>query len=188
MDAELVRLSKTIAYALRHRPGSLGITLDPHGWCDVSALLSALNASGTTISLTQLHEIVRDNDKARFALSHDGTRIRAQQGHSVDVDLQLRVKTPPSVLYHGTVRPNLSGIWKSGLLPMKRHHVHLSGDSGTAKAVGARRGTPVVLVVDAARMHRDGYRFYQSENAVWLTERVPARYLAESKVPAGDRP
>ena len=184
MDAELVHLSKAVSYIMRHRPDSIGITLDRHGWCRVDALLRALNATGTIITLPQLHTIIRDNDKMRFALSSDGERIRAQQGHSVDVDLQLRVKTPPSVLYHGTVHARLLAIRKSGLLPMKRHHVHLSSDRSTAEAVGARRGAAVILVVDAARMHRDGHRFHLSGNAVWLTDLVPPQYLAWPKVSA----
>lgn len=178
MDAALVQLSRAMAHALRHRPDAIGIALDRHGWCDVVTLLEALNAHGTAITREQLEAVVRDNDKARFALSDDGTRIRAQQGHSVKVDLQLRPRTPPPALYHGTVADRLPAIRKAGLLPMKRHHVHLSRDQATAAAVGGRRGTPVILVIDAYRMHRDGHQFFLSGNDVWLVEKVPPQYLS----------
>lgn len=177
MEVELVRLSKIISRALRHRPESVGITLDRHGWCDIGTLVDALTVRGTPITREQLEVIVRCNDKARFALSEDGARIRAQQGHSVEVDLQLRPKTPPPVLYHGTVAEHLGAIRKAGLLPMRRHHVHLSRDRSTATDVGRRRGEPVILTVDAYRMHRDGHRFFLSGNDVWLVEKVPPQYL-----------
>jgi putative RNA 2'-phosphotransferase len=132
--------------------------------------------NGTPITGEELELVVRDNDKQRFVLK--GHRIRAAQGHSVaDVEPVLRAKKPPSRLFHGTVAASLPSINKQGLLPMKRHHVHLSSDEATASAVGRRRGTPVVLVVDAARMDRDGYRFFVSDNGIWLTSVVPAQYL-----------
>lgn len=177
LEAELVRLSKVISRALRHRPESIGIKLDRHGWCDVHALVYALTSHGTPITREQLDVIVRCNDKARFALSEDGARIRAHQGHSVGVDLQLRPKTPPPVLYHGTVAEHLEAIRRAGLLPMKRHHVHLSQDPATAADVGRRHGKPVILAVDAYRMHREGHRFFLSGNGVWLVEKVPPQYL-----------
>lgn len=177
MQVELVRLSKVISRALRHRPETIGITLDRNGWCDVHALIDALIKHGTPITREQLDVIVRGNDKARFALSADGARIRAQQGHSVEVDLQLRPKIPPTVLYHGTVAEHLKSIRKAGLLPMRRHHVHLSRDRSTAADVGRRCGKPVILTVDAYGMHRDGHRFFLSGNEVWLVENVPPQYL-----------
>lgn len=178
MDEQLTKVSKTLSRVLRHRPDAVGITLDKHGWCDIAELLAKLAANGAVITREQLEHIVEHNDKARFALSDDGTRIRANQGHSVSgVDLQLREKHPPAVLYHGTTRKNIQAIMKEGLLPMRRHHVHLSPDAATATAVGSRRGPAVILVVDTHRMHRDGHRFFISENSVWLTDRVPPEYL-----------
>lgn len=178
MDEDLTKKSKALSRVLRHRPDAVGITLDKHGWCDVEELLEKLAAIGTVLSREQLDHIVEHNDKARFALSDDGARIRATQGHSVTgVDLQLREKTPPPVLYHGTTRKSIEAIMRQGLLPMNRHHVHLSPDVATATAVGSRRGPVVILVVDTFRMHRDGHRFFISENNVWLTKHVPPKYL-----------
>lgn len=177
-EQELIAASKAISRVLRHRPGAAGVALDAHGWCSVDALLEGLASNGVVISREQLAEIVRTSDKQRFALSADGSSIRANQGHSVGgVDLQLREKTPPSRLFHGTVATSLPAIEKKGLLPMNRHHVHLSPDIATATAVGGRRGAPVILEVDAHRMHRDGVRFQLSENGVWLVDAVPAKYL-----------
>ena len=174
----LISASKMLSRILRHRPDSVGVTLDKHGWCDVDDLLARLAAKGTEISREQLEAIVDTNDKSRFTFSPDHKRIRASQGHSVTgVDLQLREKVPPPVLYHGTIRKHMQAIMKQGLLPMNRHHVHLSPDAATAAAVGGRRGPPVILVADTHRMHRDGHRFYISENNVWLTEHVPPKYL-----------
>jgi putative RNA 2'-phosphotransferase len=177
-EQDLVAASKAISRVLRHRPDAAGVELDAHGWCSVDVLLDGLARSGVTLSREQLEEIVRTSDKQRFALSEDGSAIRANQGHSVSgVNLQLREKTPPSRLFHGTVATNLPAIEKKGLLPMKRHHVHLSPDVATATAVGGRRGVPVILEVDSHRMHHDGIRFFVSENGVWLVDAVPAKYL-----------
>ncbi|MBS0339795.1 MAG: RNA 2'-phosphotransferase [Proteobacteria bacterium] len=173
----LIPVSKQLSRILRHRPESVGVVLDANGWCDVVELIAKLAEHGTTISLEELEVIVATSDKKRFSFSPDRERIRASQGHSVPVDLKLREKAPPPVLYHGTVRRNMQSIMKAGLLPMNRHHVHLSPDVATATAVGGRRGPPVVLIVDTHRMHKDGYRFFVSENGVWLAEVVPAKYL-----------
>lgn len=177
-ERDLVVVSKAVSRILRHRPSAAGVTLDNHGWCSVDSLLAGLARRGTFITRAQLLEMVRTNDKQRFALSEDGSAIRANQGHSVGgVELQLREKTPPPRLFHGTVATSLTDIERKGLAPMRRHHVHLSTDVSTALAVGARRGAPVVLEVDAHRMHRDGIRFFVSENGVWLVDSVPAKYL-----------
>lgn len=173
----LIQASKQLSRILRHRPDSVGVELDAHGWCDVDELLAKLAGQGTAITREELEVIVATSEKKRFAFTTDLKRIRANQGHSVPVDLQLREKVPPSVLYHGTVRRHMQAILKKGLLPMTRHHVHLSPDVATATAVGSRRGPPVILVVDTFRMNKDGHRFFISENNVWLTERVPAKYL-----------
>lgn len=156
-ERDLVAVSKAIPRVLRHRPDAAGVELDAYGWCTVDVLLDGLSRSGVSISREQLAEIVRTSDKQRFALSEDGSAIRANQGHSVSgVNLQVREKTPPSRLFHGTVAANLAAIEKKGLLPMKRHHVHLSPYVATATAAGGRRGSPVILEVDSHSMHRDG--------------------------------
>ena len=178
----LVKQSKMLSRILRHRPESVGLTLDPQGWVEVDRLLSALARQGKTLSLRQLQEIVDKNDKKRFAFSQDGKQIRAVQGHSVEVDLNLLPAVPPEVLYHGTVASFLKAISQDGLKPMSRHHVHLSQNRTQAFKVGSRRGTAVILVVQASRMHRAGYRFYLADNGVWLTDCVPAEYISKEEV------
>jgi putative RNA 2'-phosphotransferase len=172
-----VRASKLLSLVLRHDPGRIGIELDGHGWVAVPALLSALDAHGSTLSRERLASIVASSDKQRFALDEAADRIRANQGHSVDVDLGLAGSTPPARLYHGTPTRNLDSILRTGLDRRARHAVHLSPDVGTARRVGARRGDHAVLVVDAAAMHADGHAFSVSDNGVWLVGSVPARYL-----------
>lgn len=177
MRPELVSKSRTLARVLRHKPELWGVRLDSEGWCQISKLLAGAAAHGQDLTVDELFEIVETNDKGRFTLSTDGRSIRAAQGHSVDVDLNLRTAVPPSVLFHGTVRKHLPAILKEGLRAMSRHAVHLSATKEAALAVGARRGTPVVLVVDSYAMNRDGLEFQQAENAVWLTAAVPSKYL-----------
>lgn len=179
-----VRISKFLSLVLRHDPARIGITLDEAGWTDVDALLAAAAAHGVTIWRDQLREIVASSDKQRFALSEDGTRIRANQGHSVSVDLQLPPREPPAMLYHGTVAAALPGIRAQGLLRGKRHDVHLSADLETAKKVGSRRGAPLILEIRAADMHAAGHVFTCSENGVWLTDRVPPEFIVEPQPPA----
>lgn len=162
---------------LRHDPARFGVELDAQGWADVSAVVAGLGSAGLRIDAAVLSEIVRTDEKGRYSLSSDGRRIRATQGHSVPVDLGLSPAEPPAMLYHGTVERFLRSIRHDGLLPRERHHVHLSATRRTAEQVGGRRGSPVVLVVDAARMRADGLRFLRSENGVWLVDRVPAQYL-----------
>ncbi|WP_159945083.1 MULTISPECIES: RNA 2'-phosphotransferase [unclassified Nocardiopsis] len=174
---ELVRASKFLARVLRHDPGRAGLRLDPQGWVDVDDLLAGCQRAGVRLDRAALEEVVAANDKRRFALSPDGVRVRAQQGHSVRVDLALEPRTPPDLLYHGTVGRFLPAITAGGLRPMRRHDVHLSPDPGTAREVGARRGTPVVLTVAAGRMHGDGHVFRASGNGVWLVAAVPPEYL-----------
>lgn len=169
------RVSSYLSLHLRHEPDRIGLTLDEAGWTDVGALLSAAAAHGFPISRAELERVVAENDKRRFAL--DGDRIRAQQGHSVPVDLDLPPREPPAYLHHGTVAAALTAIRAEGLRPMSRHAVHLSPDRETARRVGARRGRPVVLSVDAGAMHREGHVFRRSGNGVWLTAQVPPAYL-----------
>ncbi|MBF5041520.1 RNA 2'-phosphotransferase [Aggregicoccus sp. 17bor-14] len=170
-------VSKFLSLVLRHDPAALGVTLDAQGWTDVEALLAALHAQGRVLSREALEEIVATSPKQRFALSEDGRRIRANQGHSVEVDLGLAPAEPPETLFHGTVAAVLEAIRAQGLVRGQRHHVHLSADEATARSVGARRGSPVLLRVRAGEMHRDGHPFFRSENGVWLTDAVPPRYL-----------
>ncbi|MEU3020579.1 RNA 2'-phosphotransferase [Nocardiopsis sp. NPDC007018] len=176
---ELQRASRFLALVLRHAPDRAGIALDPQGWADVGDLLAGCRRAGHRLTPEDLRSIVETNEKRRFALSPDGARVRAQQGHSVEVDLGLEAVDPPGLLFHGTVGRFLPAIRREGLRPMNRHHVHLSVDRGTARAVGARRGAPVVLTVDAARMHADGHPFGVSGNGVWLTGSVPPGYLLD---------
>jgi putative RNA 2'-phosphotransferase len=170
-------ISKQLSYVLRHRPDAIGIALDPAGWVAVDELLAALARHGTALGRAELVAIVEASDKRRFALSSDGTRIRAQQGHSVPVDLGHAQAAPPATLYHGTVDRFLPSIRERGLVRGKRHHVHLSATPETAAQVGARRGRPVILEIDAAAMAADGHRFWITPNQVWLTDAVPPRYL-----------
>ena len=174
---ELIRTSKFLSLVLRHQPEIIGIALDENGWTKIDTLLNAANAHGHTIDRDRLVKIVRENDKQRFAISNDGLRIRANQGHSIKVELDLSPSVPPRELYHGTVQKFLPSIREQGLLPGSRQHVHLSANRQTAATVGQRRGKPVILLVDAERMSLDDFTFYQSQNGVWLTNHVPASYL-----------
>ncbi|GAA2234830.1 RNA 2'-phosphotransferase [Kitasatospora cystarginea] len=176
-DRRLVKTSKLLSRVLRHDPGAVGVVLDEHGWVRVDSLLAALARHGRRLSRAELDLVVGTNDKKRFAYSEDGASIRASQGHSVAVDLQLAATEPPPVLYHGTTGRWLDAIFREGLRPMSRQDVHLSADTGTAVRVGSRHGRPVVLAVDAAAMSADGHLFRVSANGVWLTDAVPARYL-----------
>ena len=177
MDRQLIKLSKYLSYVLRHHPESVGLELEEGGWVPVDALRDACRRDGHPISLAQLRHVVATNDKRRFSFDATGRRIRANQGHSVEVDLELDPLEPPELLFHGTVDRFLGSIRGEGLRRGSRHHVHLSGDEPTARRVGSRRGRPVVLVVEAGRILCDGHTFYQSENGVWLTDAVPPEYL-----------
>ncbi|MEV0231927.1 RNA 2'-phosphotransferase [Nonomuraea sp. NPDC050786] len=174
-ERRLVRISKYLSRHLRHDPQRIGLTLDAHGWVPVDTLLRAAAEHGFPITAAELWEVVRANDKRRYTL--DNGRIRANQGHTVPVDLDLPAVEPPELLYHGTVGRVLAAIRAEGLRPMNRHHVHLSADRQTATRVGARRGVPVVLVVAAGTMHADGHVFHISANGVWLVDHVPPGYL-----------
>ncbi|WP_325059732.1 RNA 2'-phosphotransferase [Vitreimonas sp.] len=175
--AEVVRISKSLSYWLRHRPDAAGLTLDPQGWADLDSVLAALSAERLPGDIETLLAVVESNDKQRFELTPDLTRIRARQGHSIAVELALAPATPPPALYHGTVERFFSAIMAEGLRKMARHHVHLSPDQRTAERVGARRGAPVILEIDAAAMAEAGHAFFVTENNVWLTETVPAAFL-----------
>lgn len=172
MSKELVRRSKHLSLVLRHDPASVGLTLDAAGWVDVDKLLSAVK-----ITRAQLEDVVANNDKKRFEFDSAKTKIRASQGHSVEVDLGYEEKTPPDYLYHGTSKDILDVLLREGLKPMDRHDVHLSDNAGTARIVALRRKNPVVLIVSSGLMAKSGQAFRLSTNGVWLTSHVPAKYL-----------
>lgn len=176
-EKRLVKISKYLSKHLRHRPEDLGLALEKGGWVAVDTLLAALQQHNMPITRAELDEVVRSNNKQRFSFDETGTRIRANQGHSVPIDLELEPQVPPPQLYHGTGSGSVEQIEREGLLKMSRHHVHLSLDLVTARAVGARHGKPVVFVVDAAQMQADGFVFFCSANGVWLVDHVPPRYL-----------
>jgi len=178
-EKQLVRASKRISLHLRHAPGEIGLVLGHGGWVGVDDLLDALERHGLRLTRDELDEVVSSSDKQRFAIDATGTLIRANQGHSVPVDLALPESAPPDVLFHGTVAAALPAIRRDGLRPMARHQVHLSAAEETAIRVGARRGKPVVLRVDAAKMTADGHRFFVSTNGVWLVDSVPPEYLTQ---------
>jgi putative RNA 2'-phosphotransferase len=180
MERRLVIVSKFLSKHLRHTPEALGLTLQTGGWVSVDNLLDASERSGFPITYDELIECVETNDKQRFSFDDTGDLIRANQGHSAPVDLQLEQTAPPGILYHGTVERFLASILADGLNKGKRHHVHLSKDVETARKVGARRGKPVVLQVDAGKMHAEGHAFFLSANGVWLTDSVPARFLVRT--------
>ena len=165
-----------LSLILRHRPEIVGITLDEHGWANVDELLAGVNRT-RPLDMAGLEEIVRTDEKQRYSFNADKTKIRANQGHSVPVDVELAAVTPPALLYHGTGEKYVASIEAQGLLPRTRLYVHLSGDYETAFKVGARHGSPRIFEVRAGQMAADGYRFYRSVNGVWLTKEVPARYL-----------
>ena len=171
---DLKKTSKYLSYILRHAPDSIGLTLDAQGWAQVADLIAK---SEHPLTHDLIAEVVRTNAKQRFSLNLDGSRIRATHGHSIQVDLGLAPKTPPSILFHGTAKTNLASIRQNGLLKGTRHHVHLSDNNATAKAVGGRHGSPVVLTIRTEEMAQNGHTFYQSANGVWLVDHVPPQFL-----------
>ena len=170
--------SKFMSLVLRHKPETIGLALDAEGWASVPDLLARMAAHGHRLSRAELEALVAQNDKKRFTL--DGDRIRAAQGHSIEVALGLEPVTPPDVLYHGTASRFVAAIRVEGLTRQSRRHVHLSPDVATATSVGQRHGKPHIFTVDTVRMVRDGHVFFQAENGVWLTERVPPDYLGDA--------
>ena len=177
MTQSIQKTSKFLSYVLRHRPDEIGITLDAQGWVAIADLLKNANAHGKQLTESSVLEAVRTSDKQRFAISSDGLQIRANQGHSVKIDLALPQTMPPTILFHGTASRFIASIMVQGLIAGSRHHVHLSATQDTARTVGARHGMPVILEVKAKEMHEAGFPFFLSENGVWLTEAVPPQYL-----------
>jgi len=177
---EMTSASKFMSLVLRHAPQKAGITLDQNGWADAGALVAAMCRSGHNVTIEALEDIVAADGKQRFRFNGDHTMIRASQGHSVDVDVEPREAVPPAVLYHGTATKYIQAIRGGGLIPKSRLYVHLSGDAETAAKVGGRHGEAVVLTIDSARMAEDGFRFYLSDNGVWMTKGVPTEYISQS--------
>ncbi|MBQ8194900.1 MAG: RNA 2'-phosphotransferase [Oscillospiraceae bacterium] len=177
---DLIKTGRYISYLLRHHPEDAGLTLDEHGWVDVNELISAVGRTYKGFTRTVLDEIVATNNKKRFSYSEDGMRIRANQGHTIAVDVELSEAQPPEILWHGTGEKYVESINRTGLIPKSRLHVHLSKDTETAMQVGSRHGKPVVYKVLAGKMAQDGYKFYLSVNGVWLTDKVPVEYLVQN--------
>ena len=174
---KLTTISKFMSLVLRHQPGRIGLVLDGAGWTEVDGLLSRAAAAGRPITRDQLDEVVATNDKRRFALSEDGLRIRANQGHSVEVDLGLAPRSPPEFLYHGTAAHFVASVQRTGLERRSRHHVHLTEDVAIGAAVGRRYGKPVILRIAAGEMARAGVAFFRSANDVWLVDAVPPTFI-----------
>ncbi|MEN6586583.1 MAG: RNA 2'-phosphotransferase [Sulfuricella sp.] len=180
MSKKYAETSKFLSYVLRHEPQTIGLALDREGWADIAALIAGAKQSGRELDEELIRAVVESSDKKRFAISEDGLRIRAVQGHSMEsVAISYEERMPPEMLYHGTATRFLESILKEGLRSGERQHVHLSDDEQTATAVGQRYGKPVVLKIEALRMYRQGFKFFQAENGVWLTEHVPADFLKE---------
>ncbi len=175
--SDVVSVSKFLSLILRHAPDKIGLTLDPNGWADVEELLRLMALNGKKVSRDVLEQVVAENDKKRFAFSEDGLRIRASQGHSIEIELDLPPAIPPDTLYHGTATRFIDSIRAEGLKPESRQHVHLSKDIATATKVGQRHGKPVVLIVRANDMLAAGHTFYLSANEVWLTSHVPTEFI-----------
>lgn len=173
----LNNISRYISLILRHKPEVIGISLDEHGWANVDELINGMNSSGNHINMEILEEIVRTDSKQRYSFNEDKTLIRANQGHSIPVDVELEQKEPPEILYHGTAKKYVESINKQGLIPKSRLYVHLSDDINTAIDVGKRHGEVVLYVVKSRDMHKDGHTFYLSKNGVWLTKKIPKQYL-----------
>ena len=176
-ETENIRISKFLSLVLRHKPQIIGLELDKNGWAEVSALLQKMHAIGFKLSQTDLEHLVNTNNKKRFRFDENKTRIRASQGHSIIVELNYQPQNPPPVLYHGTATRFIDAIMANGLQKQNRHHVHLSDNVETARQVGQRHGKPIVLQILAGEMFAANYKFYLSDNGVWLTEYVPPAFL-----------
>ena len=183
-EKETTRTSKFLSLVLRHEPERIGLKLDTAGWVEVEELLQAMQRHGNPLTFEQLKHVVATNQKKRFAFSEDGRRIRASQGHSIEVELQYPPEVPPERLYHGTATRFLDSIRKDGLKRMQRHDVHLSVEARLGEQVGGRHGKPVVLVIRAGEMHRTGHVFRRAANGVWLVSHVPPQFI---DFPAADK-
>lgn len=178
MSKQLNDISKFLSFVLRHEPQAIGLSLDSEGWADIDSLIAGANQTGKSLSRDLIQHVVNTSDKKRFSISEDGQRIRAAQGHSTNsVSISYPEKQPPEILYHGTAIRFLESILKEGLKPGERQYVHLSEDEQTAVTVGKRYGKPVVLKIEALRMHQQGFKFFQAENGVWLVNQIPVDFL-----------
>jgi putative RNA 2'-phosphotransferase len=177
MEKQIKHISKLMSLVLRHEPEHIGLTLDNEGWASVPELIEKINRQGIRLDFATLQIIVDSNDKKRFAFNTDKSCIRANQGHSIDVDLNLAAQMPPAMLFHGTAEKNIVAIRQQGLQKAARHHVHLTAKKEIAWQVGQRHGKPVVLIVQALIMHEKGHSFYLSDNGVWLTDQVPPAFI-----------
>ena len=184
MTQDAIKVSKFLSLVLRHRPEAIGLELDGNGWADIGQLIEKAAAHGRSLTREVVLHVVATSDKQRFALDADGARIRANQGHSIDIDLALEPCKPPAILFHGTVVASVAAIRASGLEPRGRRHVHLSPDEATATRVGRRRGKPVVLRVHSGRMWAAGAEFLCAANGVWLTLAVPPEFIEFPNEPA----
>ncbi len=178
-EKQLTKISKFMSLVLRHAPEKIGLTLDENGWANVSDLIAKMKKHGTRIDRETLEYIVSNNNKKRFAFSDDGERIRASQGHSIQIELGYTAQRPPAKLYHGTSHKNVDNIFRTGIQKMSRHHVHLSADKATARNVGSRHGKPVILTIDTQAMEKENYTFFCSDNGVWLVDSVPKRFIID---------
>jgi putative RNA 2'-phosphotransferase len=180
-EKETIALSKFLSLVLRHKPQEIGIRLDEQGWVSVQDLLYAMENHGRKMDIETLKHVVETNSKKRFAFSEDGTKIRASQGHSLNVDLGYEPAEPPEILYHGTAQKSVESILSTGIEKRSRHLVHLSADTETAIKVGQRHGKPTVLIIKSREMHNKGHNFYLSANNVWLTEYIPPEFISLEK-------
>lgn len=172
----LTKIGKFLCLILRHKPETIGITLDNHGWANVDELIKGVNGQ-YNFDMEALEKIVATDSKQRYSFNEDKTKIRANQGHSINVDVELEEAAPPEYLYHGTATKNMDSIWKTGLVPQSRIYVHLSADTDTALNVGKRHGKPTIFRVRSKAMHDQGFVFYKSQNGVWMTEKVPVEFI-----------
>lgn len=172
------KISKFLSLILRHQPEIINLTLDKNGWANVDELKEKCSKNNMDFTLEELDEVVETNDKKRFIFNEDKTKIRANQGHSIDIDLALKTQQPPEFLYHGTAQNNVDSILEKGIEKRSRQHVHLSLDKETATKVGMRHGKPVILTIRTGKMYEDGVLFYLSENKVWLTDFIESKYIS----------
>ena len=177
-ESQNKKISKFLSFVLRHKPETINLVLDENGWANVEELITKSTNDSQGFTLEELDEIVLTNDKKRFIFNEDKTKIRANQGHSIEIDLALKPQQPPEFLYHGTAQSNLDSILKNGIEKRNRQHVHLSQDKETATKVGMRHGKPLILTIKTGKMFEDGILFYLSENNVWLTDFVDAKYIS----------
>jgi putative RNA 2'-phosphotransferase len=178
---DITKTSKFLSYVLRHNPADIGVELDEHGWVNINELIDKSNNKGRNITRELLDEVVQTNDKQRFAISKDGLSIRANQGHSLKINLDLPPLSPPTILLHGTAKKSIAAIRANGLKKMARHHVHLTENREVASAVGKRYGKLIMLEIDSEKMFEDGFIFFKTANGVWLVESVPVEYIKESE-------